>query len=128
MPPPAILRGDIFYVNLDPTEGHEEKKNRPCVVISRDSINRSAGVIVVVPLTSKNLDRADLKHRVLINEQEKLQEAGTSGCPGDSLALVYQLRAIDPKERISDEKRLAHITATALGKIEAALIHVLDIY
>jgi mRNA interferase MazF len=123
---PALLRGDIFWFRLDPTEGHEQAKDRPCVIISNDRINRSGGVVVVVPLTTKGV--ADLKHRILIEEKDKIQEPGTRGCPDDSIALVYQLRAIDPSQRLLDQQRVARVTAAALGAIEAALIHILDIF
>jgi mRNA interferase MazF len=53
--PPAILnvdRGDIWWVNLDPTIGAEIKKRRPCVVLSANEINRIRSAPVVVPLSS----------------------------------------------------------------------------
>jgi mRNA-degrading endonuclease toxin of MazEF toxin-antitoxin module len=127
MAPAAIQRGDIFWTRLDPTEGTEQTKTRPCLVISADKINRSGGVVIVVPLTTKGIERADQKHRILIREQDKLQEPGTRGCPGNSLALIYQLRAIDPA-RFVDEQRVARVTVAALGAIEAGLIYVMDIY
>src|SRR5205814_1112196 len=124
LPPPLqILRGDIFDVRLDPVEGHEQAKTRPCIVISTDRINRSGGVVVIVPLTSRGVERADLKHRILLRDQDKITEPGTGGCPGDSIALVYQLRAVDPAQRFMSSQRIARVTKSALGEIEAALVH-----
>lgn len=43
-------RGQVWYVNLDPTVGAEIQKRRPCVVISSDT----AGILplrLVVPIT-----------------------------------------------------------------------------
>jgi len=34
-------RGDIYWINLDPTIGAEIKKTRPCVIISPNAANRS---------------------------------------------------------------------------------------
>jgi mRNA-degrading endonuclease toxin of MazEF toxin-antitoxin module len=128
MAPQTIHRGDIFIVRLDPTEGHEQEKTRPCVVISRDSINRSGTVVIVIPLTSKGTDTANLTHRILLKEQDKIQEPDTQGCLGDNVALVFQLRAIDASVRFMENTRRARLTTAALGSIEAALVHVLDIF
>jgi mRNA interferase MazF len=47
-----ILRGDIWWVNLDPTQGSEIKKTRPCLVLSHNTLNRLRRTVVVVPLSS----------------------------------------------------------------------------
>jgi mRNA interferase MazF len=49
---PKILRGEIWGVNLDPTQGSEIKKTRPCLVLSHDTLNRLRRTVVVVPLSS----------------------------------------------------------------------------
>jgi mRNA interferase MazF len=48
----TIERGEIWWVNLDPTIGREIKKRRPCVVLSANELNRVRGTPVVVPLSS----------------------------------------------------------------------------
>ena len=35
-----VRRYDIYLVNLDPTQGSEIQKMRPCVVVSPDEMNR----------------------------------------------------------------------------------------
>nr|VFJ63706.1 MAG: transcriptional modulator of MazE/toxin, MazF [Candidatus Kentron sp. DK] len=47
-----IKRGDIRWVNLDPTQGSEIKKTRPCVVLTHDTLNRLRRTVVVVPLST----------------------------------------------------------------------------
>lgn len=44
-------RGDIYFVSLDPIEGHEQRGHRPVVVISPASFNAVTGVPVVLPVT-----------------------------------------------------------------------------
>jgi len=47
------LRGDIWFVDLDPVVGHEQGKRRPCLVVSTNSFNTGyAGLVTLVPLTS----------------------------------------------------------------------------
>lgn len=49
-----LLRGDIWFVDLDSVVGHEQAKKRPCLIISVDSFNKSGSdLAVIVPLTSK---------------------------------------------------------------------------
>ncbi len=45
-------RGDIYLVSLDPTFGHEQRGQRPVLVISPESFNRVTGVPVVLPITT----------------------------------------------------------------------------
>jgi len=47
-----IHRFDIWLVQLDPTQGSEIKKTRPCVVISPDEM-AALGTVIVAPMTSK---------------------------------------------------------------------------
>ena len=47
-----IHRGEIWWVSLDPTQGAETKKTRPCLVMSQDTLNRLRRTVVVVPLSS----------------------------------------------------------------------------
>lgn len=46
-------RGDCYWANLDPTEGHEQAGRRPVLVLSDDRYNRRSGMIVMVPLTTR---------------------------------------------------------------------------
>ena len=43
---------EVYWINLDPTVGHEIKKTRPCVIISPNELNRGLGTVLVAPLTS----------------------------------------------------------------------------
>ena len=47
------LRFDIYLVRLDPTEGREIRKTRPCVIISPDEMNRHIGTVIVAPMTTR---------------------------------------------------------------------------
>jgi len=47
-----IQRGEIWWVSLDPTQGSEIKKTRPCVVLSHNTLNRLRRTVVVVPLST----------------------------------------------------------------------------
>jgi len=35
-----VKRGDVWWISLDPAQGSEIKKTRPCVVLTHDTLNR----------------------------------------------------------------------------------------
>ena len=47
-----VNRGDVFQVALDPTQGGEIRKTRPCVVVSPDELNAHLRTFIVAPLTT----------------------------------------------------------------------------
>lgn len=47
-------RWDVVEVDFGgPAVGHEQAKRRPAVVISNDHFNRAAGLLTVLPITSR---------------------------------------------------------------------------
>jgi mRNA interferase MazF len=49
-------RFEVWLVNLDPTQGSEINKTRPCVVISPDEMNRHLRTVIIAALTSTRRD------------------------------------------------------------------------
>jgi len=49
-----IRQYDIVLVNLDPSQGSEIKKTRPCLVISPDEINFNLRTVTIAPMTTKS--------------------------------------------------------------------------
>lgn len=48
---PAVRRGDIVIVELDPAEGHGMKKTWPAVVVQNDVGNKSSSTTIIAPAT-----------------------------------------------------------------------------
>ena len=48
----AVHRFEVWLVNLDPTQGSEINKTRPCMVISPDELNQFLRTVTVAALTS----------------------------------------------------------------------------
>jgi len=49
----GILRGDIYWANLNPTVGHEQAGLRPVLILSRDVFNKHSGTVIAVAITSQ---------------------------------------------------------------------------
>jgi len=47
-------RGQVWLVHLDPTQGSEIRKSRPCVIISPDEMNPHLNTVLIAPLTTGN--------------------------------------------------------------------------
>lgn len=45
-------RGEVWWVRLDPTQGSEIRKTRPCLVLSANALNRLRKTVVVVPFST----------------------------------------------------------------------------
>lgn len=116
-----IRRGDVLLARLDtpeePTEGSEQQGTRPVVVVSRDAINKSSPVVIVVPLT----DRAN---KTKIYPSQVILKAGEGGLARESVALGEQVRAISTKRLI---KQLGHLAPHSITAIAAALKIALDL-
>ena len=46
-------RGDLVWVSLTQTRGHEQSGRRPAVVVSRKEYNEKSGLVLACPVTSK---------------------------------------------------------------------------
>lgn len=44
-------RGDVYWVDLNPTRGSEINKKRPCVIVSATPINLARNTVIVIPLS-----------------------------------------------------------------------------
>ena len=48
-----VLRGEIYWAELDPTLEHEQSGRRPVLVLSEDVFNARSGTVIAVALTSQ---------------------------------------------------------------------------
>jgi len=113
-----IQRGEIYFVDLNPTKGREQQGRRPVLVLSIDSINKLPLVITVVVGTKGENILRDYPTNVRISAEE-------SGLPMETVFLCFQIRSIDPKR--FDENAAGKISAENLEKIENAVRHCLGL-
>jgi len=48
-----ILRGEIYWADLDPARGHEQAGRRPVLILSHDVFNERSGTVIAVALTGQ---------------------------------------------------------------------------
>lgn len=104
------LRGEIWFVTLDPIVGSEIGKTRPALVISNDRNNEYSNTITVLPITSKTLKIYPFE--VLLLKEEGL-------LPNDSKIKCNQIRTIDKIRLI---KSSGNVTENILKETEKALL------
>ena len=46
-------RGDIVWITMDPTVGHEQSGRRPALVLSPAAYNGKVGLAILCPITSR---------------------------------------------------------------------------
>jgi mRNA interferase MazF len=107
----------IVLVRLDPSEGSEQNKTRPAIVVSNDAANsaiarNSRGVITVVPLTSTLNTTGHTRHY-----QDEL-DPEESGLRRTSTAQAEQIRAVDAL-RITGV--IGHVTSAAMDRVDRAI-------
>lgn len=100
----VIHRFDVYLVSLDPTQGHEIRKTRPCVVISPDEMNRHIGTVIVAPMTTKG---CDYPTRIPLTFQRKKGQI-----------VLDQIRTVDKTRLV---KRLGKLDTNTAAKTLAVL-------
>jgi mRNA interferase MazF len=91
---------EVWLVSLDPTQGAEIQKARPCLVVSPDESNRHLRTVIIAPLTT--VERP-YPTRVALTFQGKQGQVA-----------LDQLRAVDRQRLIRKLGRISPKTATAV--------------
>jgi mRNA interferase MazF len=99
-----ILRGEIYWADLDPTKGHEQAGQRPVLVLSQDVFNERSGVVIAMALTSQP-QRAGFP---------LTYELTSSHLPKKSWVKINQIRTLS-QDRLG--KRIARIAPEDLDRI-----------
>ena len=102
-------RGDIYWVDLNPTRGSEISKSRPCVLVGATPINQARRTVVVVPLSTSAKARPPITLSV--------------SCLGKQvIAVCDQIRTVD-KSRLKNPA--GQLSAQDLNTLEDGLRQIL---
>lgn len=97
-------RFEVYLVRLDPTEGREIRKTRPCLVISPNEMNRHIGTVIVAPMTTQG---REYPTRIPVRFQRKSGQI-----------VLDQIRTVDKMRLV---KRLGKIDDATAQKVLALL-------
>lgn len=113
----AIKRGEIYFVNLNPTKGREQAGERPVLVISNDVINNLPLVVTVVVGTKGENITKDYPINVRVFPED-------SGLSIETVFLCFQIRSLDPNR--FPKKSAGKISEKVMAQIEEAVKYCLD--
>jgi mRNA interferase MazF len=106
----TLERGTVVLVELDPTQGHEQRGVRPCIAVSDPAVNADQRfpLIAVVPVTATPGEGA----------LYPAMAPGPSGLAKASYALTDHVRSID-KRRV--RRIFGRLPADELARIDQGL-------
>ncbi|CAH1072476.1 type II toxin-antitoxin system PemK/MazF family toxin [Candidatus Nitrotoga sp. 1052] len=93
-----VARGEVYWVNLEPTIGTEIKKTRPALIVSPDDLNAALPRVIIAPITSKGQPLGCRPEVVFVGKKARI--------------LLDQIRSVD-KRRLTGK----------MGEIELSVWH-----
>lgn len=110
-----VKKWDIWFLNLNPTQGSEQKGVRPVLVISNDAVNDNLTVFTCIPFSSVKTGTKIYPTEVFLSSLE-------SNLPRDSVLMLQQIRTV------SEDRILNKVTTITDIKIKEKINNALIKY
>ena len=108
-----MKKGELWLVEIPPTNGYEQSGLRPVLLLSPPEAN----IVMIIPFTS-NLRALRYSHTI------EIHPSPLNGLDAISVALVFQLRAID-KKRL--QRKIGELPSEILTQIDAMIRQILSL-
>ncbi len=99
------LLDEVWLISLDPTQGSEMQKTRPCLVVSPNEINRFLRTVIIAPMTTAE---RPYPTRIPVTFQSKRGQVA-----------LDQIRAVDRQRLV---RRLGSVSAKTAQAVSAVLV------
>ena len=108
-----VKKWDVWFLDLDPTLGSEQKGKRPVLVISNNAVNDNLPIFTCIPFSS-------IKPSAKVYPTEVYLKASESGLPRDSVLMLQQIRTVSIN-RLYGKKVFSITDEVVREKIDNAL-------
>lgn len=107
----SIKRGEVWFANLNLTQGSEQAGIRPVIIFQNNLVSQFSTTILAIPLTT-NQRRATLPICLAIAK-------GDGGLAEDSVALCFQMRVLDKSRLI---RKLGELSTETITQLETVVL------
>ena len=98
-----MKRGEVWWINFDPSIGGEIRKQRPAVIVSNDAANHYLNRVQVVPISS-NVDKLYPSETYVTFRGQKAK------------AMANQITTVSKKRLINSAGSISYIEMEGIGK------------
>lgn len=114
-----MKRGDIYFAELEPRSGSEQRGKRPVIIISNDGFNNTLDwkSIIIIPLSTSSKQSVRGPTAILIPK-------GEGGLSKDSIALCHQVTTLD---RSKLKKKLGTLSSEKMEELGEGLKAAMDL-
>jgi len=114
-----MRRGEVFWADLVPRSGSEQRGRRPVIVVSHDGFNQTVGwrSVIVVPVSTSEAQARRGPTAVPLNQ-------GAGGIRKPGVALCHQVTTLD-RGKLSE--RLGMLSHDVVSQVEEGLKAALDL-
>jgi mRNA interferase MazF len=115
-----VKRGEVWWAELEPRSGSEQRGRRPVIVVSHDAFNEAATwrSIIVVPLSTSATQAGRGPTAVLLAR-------GAAGLARSSVALCHQVTTLD---RAKLTRLVGTLPIPTLNAVERGLAAAMDLF